>query len=86
MPISAPSCGRCTRCRFALRQARTRFGDGDIPYLQVLDTQRSALAMEQQLVESTTTISINPVLIYKALGGDWEDSFPAASASAPASN
>ena len=60
------------RCRW--RATATR--EGVIDFLQVLDVQRSLLAAEQQLTDSTTTVSTDLVQIYKALGGGWETEFP----------
>jgi outer membrane protein TolC len=44
----------------------------------VLDTERSLLAAQLQLAQSTTTVSANLVQLYKAIGGGWETSFPVA--------
>ena len=60
----------------ALSLAQQRYQQGVADFLQVLDTQRSLLATQQLLAESTTTIDTNLVAIYKALGGGWETSFP----------
>ena len=68
--------------RRALALARDRYTQGVIDFLQVLDVQRSLLAAEQQLTDSTTTVSTDLVQIYKALGGGWETDFPAPPASA----
>ncbi len=62
--------------RRALSLARDRYREGVIDFLQVLDVQRSLLAAEQQLTDSTTTVSTDLVQIYKALGGGWETDFP----------
>ena len=62
--------------RRALSLARDRYTQGVTDFLQVLDVQRSLLAAEQQLTDSTTTVSTDLVQIYKALGGGWESDFP----------
>lgn len=64
--------------RRALSLARDRYTQGVTDFLQVLDVQRNLLAAEQQLTDSTTTVSTDLVQIYKALGGGWETDFPAA--------
>ena len=64
--------------RRALSLARDRYTQGVTDFLQVLDVQRNLLAAEQQLTDSTTTVSTNLVQIYKALGGGWETDFPPA--------
>ncbi len=45
-------------------------GVGD--FLNVLDAQRSLFVNEEQLVQSESTVSVNLVALYKALGGGWE--------------
>jgi outer membrane protein TolC len=66
--------------RRALGLAQSRYRQGLIDFLTVLDTQRSLLQTEQQLADSTTTVSSNLVALYKALGGGWEGAFPATAA------
>jgi NodT family efflux transporter outer membrane factor (OMF) lipoprotein len=62
--------------RQALALARTRYADGVTEFLSVLDAQRSLLQAEQQHASSTTTVSLNLVQLFKALGGGWELTFP----------
>jgi outer membrane protein TolC len=45
-------------------------------FLSVLDAQRSLLQAEQQYATSTTNVSLNFVQLFKALGGEWELTFP----------
>ena len=45
-------------------------------FLTVLDAERSLLAAQTQLADSTTTVSSNLVALYKALGGGWEADMP----------
>jgi NodT family efflux transporter outer membrane factor (OMF) lipoprotein len=59
-----------------LSLARDRYTQGIADFLSVLDAQRTLLSAQQQLTDSTTTISTNLVQLYKALGGGWEDVFP----------
>ncbi len=43
----------------------------------VLTAERTLYTAEEAYADSTTTISTNLVQLYKALGGGWEDAFPA---------
>ena len=65
-----------TQNRRALDLARQRYQQGVSDFLNVLDAQRSVLAAELAMVQSTTTVSSNLVQLYKALGGGWETQFP----------
>ncbi len=69
--------------RLATNLARQRYQQGIADFLSVLDAQRSQLSAEQQLADSTTTVSTNLVAIYKALGGGWDSSVAASAAPAP---
>ncbi len=62
--------------RRALGLAQSRFRQGISDFLEVLTAQRTVLAAEQQVAESTTTVSQNMVALYKALGGGWEAFYP----------
>jgi outer membrane protein TolC len=64
--------------RRAVALARDRYEQGVADFLQVLTAQRALLAAEQDLADSTTTVSTNLVALYKALGGGWENTQPAA--------
>ena len=61
----------------ALALARDRYAQGLSDFLNVLTQERSVLAAQQQLADSTVTTTQNLVQLYKALGGGWEQSFPA---------
>jgi NodT family efflux transporter outer membrane factor (OMF) lipoprotein len=61
----------------ALALARDRYAQGLADFLEVLTAQRSLLAAEQQYASSTTTVSTNLVQLYKALGGGWQETYPA---------
>ncbi len=61
----------------ALVLARDRYAQGLSDFLNVLTQERSVLAAQQQLADSTVTVTQNLVQLYKALGGGWEASFPA---------
>jgi outer membrane protein TolC len=45
-------------------------------FLTVLVAQQTLLANELQQADSTTTVSANLVVLYKALGGGWEADLP----------
>ena len=62
--------------RLALRLARERYTQGVADFLNVLDAERTLLAAQQQLADSSVTISSNLVQLYKALGGGWEPTYP----------
>lgn len=62
--------------RRALDLAQSRYQQGVADFLTVLDAQRSLLAAQLQLADSTTTVSSNLVALYKALGGGWEADMP----------
>ncbi len=65
-----------TENRRALVLAQSRYQQGVADFLTVLDAERSLLAAQQQLADSTTTVSSNLVALYKALGGGWETDLP----------
>ena len=58
--------------RRALGLARMRYEQGVADFLQVLVAQRALLAAEQDLADSTISISADLVQLYKALGGGWD--------------
>ncbi len=62
--------------RRAFNLAENRFRQGVSDFLEVLTAQRTVLAAEQQLADSTATVSANLVALYKALGGGWEADLP----------
>ena len=68
--------GAVAESRKALELARERYRQGVSDFLQVLDAQRTMLANELLLADSTTVVSGNLVTLYKALGGGWEKDLP----------
>ncbi len=66
--------------RRALDLARQRYVQGVATFLDVLTAQSVLLGAEIQLAQSTTLVSTNLVLLYKALGGGWEQTYPDPSA------
>jgi NodT family efflux transporter outer membrane factor (OMF) lipoprotein len=67
--------------RRAVDLSRQRYTQGVADFLNVLDAERSLLQAQQQLADSTTTVSQNLVQLYKALGGGWEKDYPVETAS-----
>ena len=51
--------------------ARQRYDSGLVDFQTVLDTQRNALATQDNLVSGLAAISADHVRLYKALGGGW---------------
>ena len=57
--------------RQALKFANDRYANGLADFLNVLDAERSLYQTEDQLADSQSTVSVNLVALYKALGGGW---------------
>jgi len=56
---------------------RSRYRNGFVSMIEVLDAQRTVHQAEQQSLQSNVTASTDLVALYKALGGDWtEDMAP----------
>lgn len=60
--------------RRAVELADQRYRSGLVDFLNVLETQRSLLAVQDDLARSDRTTGQNLVRLYKALGGGWEPS------------
>ncbi|HRK34484.1 MAG TPA: efflux transporter outer membrane subunit, partial [Candidatus Hydrogenedentes bacterium] len=58
--------------RQAVALANDRYVTGLSDFLNVLDAQRALYLAEDQQVQSRTTVLLNLVSLYKALGGGWE--------------
>lgn len=56
----------------AVELADERYRSGLVDFLNVLETQRSLLAVQDDLARSERTLDQNLVRLYKALGGGWE--------------
>ena len=65
--------------RRALALAQDQYAHGLTNFLNVLDAERTLLSAQQQYATSTTTVSSNLVQLYTALGGGWEQTYPAVS-------
>ena len=57
--------------RKAFELSTRLYAEGEIEFLDLLDTQRSMLTSEQNQVESRRLFVTNIVSLYKALGGGW---------------
>ncbi|WP_323122029.1 efflux transporter outer membrane subunit [Burkholderia alba] len=69
--------------RIALEQARRRYVTGAADFLNVLTAQQALLKTRQAHVDSTTEVSLALIGLFKALGGGWERTFPAAATPPP---
>ncbi|HEX7230578.1 MAG TPA: efflux transporter outer membrane subunit [Candidatus Binatia bacterium] len=58
--------------RRALEMANDLYIQGLVPFLNVLDAQRTLYATEADLAQSEANMAANLVALYKALGGGWE--------------
>ena len=58
--------------RRAFVLAQQRYRDGIATFLDVLDAQRTLLATQLTLADSTEAVSTDLVALYKALGGGWQ--------------
>jgi len=58
--------------RRAAQMANDLYVQGLVPFLDVLDAQRTVYASESDLVFSEANMASNLVALYKALGGGWE--------------
>jgi len=57
--------------REANNLAQQRYQAGEIDFLAVLDTQRTLLNLEDNLIGTRTDRTIAYIQLYKALGGGW---------------
>jgi NodT family efflux transporter outer membrane factor (OMF) lipoprotein len=60
-----------TANRRAVQLADERYRSGLVDFLDVLETQRSLLVVQDELARSERTLGQNLVVLYKALGGGW---------------
>jgi outer membrane protein TolC len=57
--------------RLVSQQTRTQLDAGMVSQLEVLDTERSLLAAEIELLNIHQQVLTDTVTLYKALGGGW---------------
>lgn len=60
----------------AVELATLLYRQGQTDFLPVLDAQRSLYALEDSLAQSTGTVLLNLVSLYKTLGGGWNSEKP----------
>ncbi|WGS52258.1 efflux transporter outer membrane subunit [Paraburkholderia sp. D15] len=65
--------------RIALDNAQRQYVAGAADFLNVLTVQRDLLATQRALAVSSTEVAVSLVTLFKALGGGWQSTFPAAS-------
>ncbi|MGD9127584.1 MAG: TolC family protein, partial [Planctomycetia bacterium] len=58
--------------RRAVEVAQKRYEQGTMDFQRVLDSQRSLLTYQNQLVQSEANVVNNVILLYRALGGGWQ--------------
>ncbi len=61
--------------RRTVELAQVRYGDGVTDFQNVLDAQRSLVALENALAQSRGQVAVNLVALYKALGGGWRPDY-----------
>jgi len=64
-------CESVARDRDATELARQRYASGVGSFIDVLDTERTVEQNELSLTDASTKVSIDLVVLYKALGGGW---------------
>lgn len=69
---------QAAHAKAALDLARARYNDGVAQFITVLNDERTLLQAQQQAATSATSVAVDLVSLYKALGGGWESAFPAA--------
>ena len=62
--------------RRSVEMSKQLYDRGLTDFLDVLEAQRALFALEDALVQSDRTISTTLVVLYKALGGGWENYGP----------
>ncbi|WP_246796990.1 efflux transporter outer membrane subunit [Burkholderia perseverans] len=70
--------------RLALDNARRQYLAGATDFLNVLTVQQNLLGTQQALAVSRTDVLVSLIGLFKALGGGWQTTFPAADAQAGA--
>jgi len=49
-----------------------QYREGSADYQRVLDSQRFLLEQQNSLTQTQSTVAVNLIALYKALGGGWE--------------
>ena len=63
--------------RHAVELAQTQYKEGLSDFQAVFDTERALALLEDELAQSDAAITTNLVILYKALGGGWDEGEPA---------
>ena len=58
--------------REAVRLANLRYQSGTTDFQRVIDTQRSLLTYQNQLVQAEANVVNNVITLYRAMGGGWQ--------------
>jgi NodT family efflux transporter outer membrane factor (OMF) lipoprotein len=58
--------------RRSLDMAKSLYAEGRVNFLDVLDVRRSLYQADDQLAASDQSVSLDLIVLYKALGGGWE--------------
>lgn len=58
----------------AVELANEQYNEGLGNYLDLLDTQRALYVAQGDLAQSERTVAVNLIMLYKALGGGWDNS------------
>jgi NodT family efflux transporter outer membrane factor (OMF) lipoprotein len=69
--------------RRALELADTLYSHGRVNFLDVLDARRTLYQSDDQLALSDQSVSLDLIVLYKALGGGWETQAPALATAVP---
>ena len=64
--------------RVAVKLIQQRYREGGVDFIDVLDSERALLTVEERLARSSTAMSTSLVALYKALGGGWKVYEPSA--------
>ncbi|WP_177316869.1 TolC family protein, partial [Burkholderia ubonensis] len=59
--------------RRAAKLSRTQYQEGEVSYLDVIDSERSVLVSQLQANALTGTQAVSTVNLIRALGGGWGD-------------
>ena len=49
-----------------------QYQEGVVDYQRVLDSQRFLLQQQNNLAQTRSSVTVNLIALYKALGGGWE--------------
>lgn len=60
----------------AVELANELYRRGLSDFSAVIDAQRQLFLVEDELAQSTATVTLNLITLYKALGGGWESTYP----------